>query len=280
MAIRSYRACTPGTRDRSVLDYGDIVRSDPQRGLTSGFTPRRGRNSRGIITSRHRGGGHKRLYRQIDPRRSKRGVPGKIVTVEYDPNRNAYISLAHYGDGDKGYISHPEGIRIGDAILTGPNAPITVGNAPPSTHMPLGTAMHSIEIVPGKGGQSARAAGAPAKPIAKEGQLATSGSPPGEVRSIPQNRPAAVGQAGNVDLNNRALGKAGSERRLGRRPRVRGVVMNPVDHPHGGGEGRAPIGRKKPSTPWGRAAVGRSRRTNRYSDNYILRRRKTSQERE
>nr|QBL07962.1 ribosomal protein L2 [Selaginella moellendorffii] len=277
MAIRLYRACTPGTRNRSVIDYGDIVRpDDPQRGLTSGLTPRRGRNNRGIITSQHRGGGHKRLYRNIDHRRSKRGVPGKIVTVEYDPNRNAYISPVHHGDGDKGYILHPEGIRVGDFITTGPHALTTVGNAPP-THMPLGTVMHGIEVAPGKGGQSARAAGAPAKPIAKEGQLATPRSPPGEVRSIPQNCPAAVGQVGNVDSKNRSSGKAGSKRWPSRRPRVRGVVMNPVDHPHGGGEGRAPIGRKKPLTPWGRAALGRrSRRTKRYSDNFLIRRRKTS----
>nr|YP_009584210.1 ribosomal protein L2 [Selaginella uncinata]YP_009589553.1 ribosomal protein L2 [Selaginella hainanensis]QBL07908.1 ribosomal protein L2 [Selaginella uncinata]QBL76133.1 ribosomal protein L2 [Selaginella hainanensis] len=277
MAIRLYRACTPGTRNRSVLDSGDTVRSDPHRGLTSGFTPRRGRNNRGIVTSRHRGGGHKRPYRHIDPRRSKRGVPGRIITVEYDPNRSAYISPVHHGDGDKGYISHPEGIRVGDAIPTGPGAPTTVGNAPPPTHMPLGTVMHGIEVAPGKGGQSARAAGAPAKPVAKEGQSATSRLPPGEVRSIPQNRPAVVGQAGNVDSKNRASGKAGSKRWPGSRPRVRGVVMNPVDHPHGGGEGRAPVGRKKPLTPWGRAALGRrSRRMDRYSDNYILRRRRTS----
>nr|AKI29346.1 ribosomal protein L2 [Selaginella uncinata] len=277
MAIRLYRACTPGTRNRSVLDFGDIVRSDPHRGLTSGFTPRRGRNNRGIVTSRHRGGGHKRLYRHIDFRRSKRGVPGRIITVEYDPNRSAYISLVHYGDGDKGYILHPEGIRVGDAILTGPGAPTTVGNALPLTHMPLGTVMHGIEVAPGKGGQLARAAGASAKLVAKEGQLATLRLPSGEVRLIPQNCLAVVGQVGNVDFKNRALGKAGSKRWLGSRPRVRGVVMNPVDHPHGGGEGRAPVGRKKPLTPWGRAALGRrSRRMDRYSDNYILRRRRTS----
>nr|QGU93301.1 ribosomal protein L2 [Selaginella stauntoniana] len=275
MAIRLYKACTPGTRNRSVLDSRNTVRPDLRR-LTSGFTSRRGRNSRGIVTSRHRGGGHKRLYRRIDSRRSKRNVSGRVVTVEYDPNRNAYISPVHHEDGDKGYISHPEGIRIGDATSAGPNALATVGNALP-THMPLGTVMHGIEVAPGKGGQLARAAGTPAKPVAKGGQLATSRSPPGEVRSIPQNCPAAAGQVGSVDFRNRTLGKAGSKRWLGSRPRVRGVVMNPVDHPHGGGEGRAPIGRKKPLTPWGRAALGkRSRKMNRYSDNYILHRRRAS----
>nr|YP_009555727.1 ribosomal protein L2 [Selaginella lepidophylla]AZU95844.1 ribosomal protein L2 [Selaginella lepidophylla] len=277
MAIRLRRARSLGTRAKSKFDSVDTVRSGPHRGLTYGLTRAMGRNNRGIITSRHRGGGHKRLYRQIDFRRSKKNVLGRIVTVECDPNRGAYTSLVHYEDGDKGYILHPEGLGVGDAIMTGPEAPITVGNASPLTHVPLGTVIHSIEIAPGKGGQPARAAGASAKLIAKEGRSATLGLPSGEVRLIPQSCLAAVGQVGNVNSNSRVLGKAGSKRWLGVRPRVRGVVMNPVDHPHGGGEGRAPIGRKKPSTPWGRTALGgRSRRMNRYSDNYILRRRKAS----
>nr|YP_009561280.1 ribosomal protein L2 [Selaginella indica]QAR48686.1 ribosomal protein L2 [Selaginella indica] len=273
MVIRLGRARNLVARDQSRLDSIDIVRSGPHRGSTSGFTRRAGRNNRGIITSRHRGGGHKRLYRQTDFRRSKRGVLGKIATVERDPNRGAHISLVHYEDGDKDYILHPEGLSVGDTITTGPDAPITIGNALP-TEMPLGTVIHNIEIVPGKGGQLARAAGTPAKPIAKEGRSATPGLPSGEVRLISQNCLAAVGRVGNANSDSRVWGKAGSKRWLGVRPSVRGVVMNPVDHPHGGGEGRAPVGRKKPSTPWGRAALGgRSRRTDRYSDNFILRRR-------
>nr|YP_010588585.1 ribosomal protein L2 [Isoetes pusilla]WAB47344.1 ribosomal protein L2 [Isoetes pusilla] len=277
MAIRLYRAYTPGTRNRSVLDLEGIVRSNPQKGLTSGFSCKKGRNNRGIITSRHRGGGHKRLYRQIDFRRNKRSISGRIVTIEYDPNRNAYICLVHYGDGEKRYILHPKGIKIGDTVVSGPKAPISIGNTLPLTNMPLGTAVHNVEIAPGKGGQLARAAGAVAKLIAKEGQLATSRLPSGEVRLVSQNCLATIGQVGNVDANNRTLGKAGSKRWLGRRPEVRGIVMNPVDHPHGGGEGRAPIGREKPLTPWGRIALGkRSRKNNKYSDPSILHRRRNS----
>nr|QQP17288.1 ribosomal protein L2 [Selaginella exaltata] len=259
------------------LPFDSANTNKPLRGLTRGFTRRSGRNSRGIITSRHRGGGHKRLYRQIDFQRSKGGgLPGKIVTIERDPNRGAYISLVFYENGDKGYILHPNGLEVGDAITTSPNAPIAIGNALPA-HMPLGTAIHNIEVTPGGGGQLARAAGASAKLIAKEGRLATLVSPSGEVRLIPQGCIAVVGQVGNANRNNRTLDKAGSKRWLGVRPGVRGVVMNPVDHPHGGGEGRAPIGRKTPFTPWGRAAIGRrSRRTKRYSDICILHRRKTS----
>nr|YP_009582624.1 ribosomal protein L2 [Selaginella lyallii]QBL02073.1 ribosomal protein L2 [Selaginella lyallii] len=278
MHLRRARG-TSSLHSQPRFEYGNnnnIVKSSPQRALTSGFNRRAGRNNRGIITGRHRGGGHKRLYRRIDFRRSKKGIPGKIVSVEYDPNRGASISLVHYGDGDKSYILHPEGLGVGDAIMTGPDAPIAAGNALP-THMPLGTIIHGIELTPGRGGQLARAAGASAKLIAKEGQLATIGLPSGEVRLVPQNCLAVVGQVGNLNYNNRILNKAGPKRWLGVRPRVRGVVMNPVDHPHGGGEGRAPIGRKKPSTPWGRTALGgRGRKTNRYSDKYILRRRKTS----
>nr|YP_010588858.1 ribosomal protein L2 [Isoetes nigritiana]YP_010588928.1 ribosomal protein L2 [Isoetes welwitschii]YP_010588998.1 ribosomal protein L2 [Isoetes schweinfurthii]WAB47617.1 ribosomal protein L2 [Isoetes nigritiana]WAB47687.1 ribosomal protein L2 [Isoetes welwitschii]WAB47757.1 ribosomal protein L2 [Isoetes schweinfurthii] len=277
MAIRLYRAYTPGTRNRSVLDLEGIVRSNPQKGLTSGFLCKKGRNNRGIITSRHRGGGHKRLYRQIDFRRNKRSISGRIVTIEYDPNRNAYICLVYYGDGEKRYILHPKGIKIGDTVVSGPKAPISIGNALPLTNMPLGTAVHNVEIAPGKGGQLARAAGAVAKLIAKEGRLATSRLPSGEVRLVSQNCLATIGQVGNVDANNRTLGKAGSKRWLGRRPEVRGIVMNPVDHPHGGGEGRAPIGREKPLTPWGRTALGKiSRKNNKYSDPSILHRRRNS----
>nr|YP_009559543.1 ribosomal protein L2 [Diphasiastrum digitatum]AZU95340.1 ribosomal protein L2 [Diphasiastrum digitatum] len=278
MAIRFYRAYTPGTRNRSVVSGSEeMVRSRPERNLTSGYTCRKGRNNRGIITSRHRGGGHKRLYRQIDFRRSKRGISGRIVTIEYDPNRNAYICLVHYEDGEKRYILHPRGVKIGDTIVSGPKAPISIGNALPLTNMPLGTTIHNIEITTRRGGQLVRAAGTVAKLIAKEGKLAASRLPSGEVRSISRNCLATIGRVSNIDDNNRTLGKAGSKRWLGKRPKVRGVVMNPVDHPHGGGEGRASIGRKKPLTPWGHAALGkRSRKSNKYSDTLILRRRRNS----
>nr|YP_009040985.1 ribosomal protein L2 [Tetraphis pellucida]AIB08459.1 ribosomal protein L2 [Tetraphis pellucida] len=277
MTIRLYKAYTPGTRNRSVLGFEEIIKSKPQKKLTSKQHNKQGRNNRGIITSRYRGGGHKRLYRQIDFRRNKKNISGKIITIEYDPNRNANICLIQYEDGEKRYILHPRGISIGDTIISNNEATILIGNALPLTNMPLGTAIHNIEITPGKGGQLVRTAGAIAKLIAKEGNLATLKLPSGEVRLISQNCLATVGQIGNVDANNRTRGKAGSRRWLGKRPRVRGVVMNPIDHPHGGGEGRAPIGRKKPLTPWGRTALGkRTRKNNKYSNPLILRRRKNS----
>nr|AJB98502.1 ribosomal protein L2 [Helminthostachys zeylanica] len=275
MAIRLYGAYTPGTRNRSVLSFDEIVRSKPQKGLTSGRHSGRGRNNRGIITSRHRGGGHKRPYRRIDFRRNRENVPGKIVTTECDPNRNSYICLVNYMDGGKRYILQPRGVNIGDTIVSGSGAPISSGNALPLTNIPLGTSVHNIELTPGKGGQLVRAAGAVARITAKEGRSATVRLPSGEIRLIPQDCLATIGQVGNVDANNRTSGKAGSKRWLGERPHVRGVAMNPVDHPHGGGEGRAPIGGKKPLTPWGRAALGvRSRKSTRYSNIFILRRRR------
>nr|YP_009158558.1 ribosomal protein L2 [Lepidozamia peroffskyana]AFR59430.1 ribosomal protein L2 [Lepidozamia peroffskyana]BAR93764.1 ribosomal protein L2 [Lepidozamia peroffskyana] len=276
MAIRSYRTYAPSTNNRLISSCNGRVRPNPRKRLTSGqHHCGKGRNSRGIITARHRGGGHKRLYRQIDFRRNEKYTSGKIVTIEYDPNRSAYICLVHYGNGEKNYILHPRGVVIGDTITSGPRAPISMGNAPPLTGVPLGTAIHNIEVTLGKGGQLARAAGAVAELIAKEGRSTTLRLPSGEVRLISENCSATIGQVGNVNVNNRAFGKAGSKRWLGKRPRVRGVVMNPVDHPHGGGEGRTPIGRKKPVTPWGYTALGRkSRKNNRYSDASILRRRK------
>ncbi|RZC57999.1 hypothetical protein C5167_005306 [Papaver somniferum] len=261
----------------------------------------KGRNARGIITARHRGGGHKRLYRKIDFRRNEKDISGRIVTIEYDPNRNAYICLIHYRDGEKRYILHPRGAIIGDTIVSGTKVPISMGNSLPlsepyaleeactvwegvlidrkeestSTDIPLGTAIHNIEITLRNGGQLDRAAGAVAKLIAKEGKSATLKLPSGEVRLISKNCSATVGQVGNVGVNQKSLGRAGSKRWLGKRPVVRGVVMNHVDHPHGGGEGRAPIGRKQPTTPWGYPALGRrSRKRNKYNDSLILHRRK------
>nr|AXP84271.1 ribosomal protein L2 [Gossypium armourianum] len=282
MAIHLYKTSTPGTRNGAVDSQ---VKSNPRNNLIYGqHRCGKGRNARGIITARHRGGGHKRLYRKIDFRRNEKDIYGRIVTIEYDPNRNAYICLIHYGDGEKRYILHPRGAIIGDTIVSGTEVPIKMGNALPllidqkeestSTDMPLGTAIHNIEITLGRGGQLARAAGAVAKLIAKEGKSATLKLPSGEVRLISKNCSATVGQVGNVGVNQKSLGRAGSKCWLGKRPVVRGVVMNPVDHPHGGGEGRAPIGRKKPATPWGYPALGRrSRKRNKYSDNLILRRR-------
>nr|YP_010043255.1 ribosomal protein L2 [Corydalis shensiana]YP_010043273.1 ribosomal protein L2 [Corydalis shensiana]QPC57015.1 ribosomal protein L2 [Corydalis shensiana]QPC57033.1 ribosomal protein L2 [Corydalis shensiana] len=273
MAIHLYKTSPPSTRPGASDSRG---KSNPRKNLISGQRHcGKGRNARGIITARHRGGGHKRLYRTIDFRRNEKDISGRIVTIEYDPNRNAHICLIHYGDGEKRYILHPRGTRIGDTILSGTDVPISLGNALPLTDMPLGTAIHNIEITLGKGGQLARAAGTVAKLIAKEGKSATLRLPSGEVRLISQNCSATVGQVGNIGVRQKSLmRKAGSKRWLGKRPVVRGVVMNPVDHPHGGGEGRAPIGRKHPTTPWGYPALGRrSRKRNKYSDSFILRRR-------
>nr|WRY72285.1 ribosomal protein L2 [Sclerocactus unguispinus] len=271
MAIHLYKTSTPSTRNRAVDNQ---VKSNPRNNLIHGQRRcGKGRNARGIITARHRGGGHKRLYRKIDFRRKEKDVYGRIVTIEYDPNRNAYICLIHYGDGEKKYILHPRGAIIGDTIFSGTKVPIKMGNALPLTNMPLGIAIHNIEITLGEGGQLARAAGTVAKLIAKEGKSATLKLPSGEVRFISKNCSATVGQVGNVGVKHKSLGRAGSKRWLGKRPVVRGVVMNPVDHPHGGGEGRAPIGRKNPTTPWGYPALGRrSRKRNKYSDNLIIRR--------
>nr|YP_010273734.1 50S ribosomal protein L2 [Dinetus racemosus]UKO32142.1 50S ribosomal protein L2 [Dinetus racemosus] len=234
----------------------------------------KGRNARGVITSRHRGGGHKRLYRKIDFRRNQKDIYGRIVTIEYDPNRNAYISLIHYENGEKRYILQPEKALIGDAIVSGTEVAIKTGNTLPLTEIPLGTDIHNIEITLGRGGQLARAAGAGAKLIAKEGKSARLKLPSGEVRLISKNCSATVGKVGNAEVSQKSLARAGARRWLGKRPVVRGVAMNPVDHPHGGGEGKAPIGRKKPTTPWGYPTLGRkTRKRKKYSTKFILERR-------
>nr|YP_009548793.1 ribosomal protein L2 [Cryptogramma acrostichoides]AYW15768.1 ribosomal protein L2 [Cryptogramma acrostichoides] len=276
MAIRPYEAYTPSPRNRTTLHLAKAMVNKPCRKLTHGKTSRNGRNSTGIITSRHRGGAHKRLYRQIDFRRNKLGVAGRIASVEYDPNRNAFICLVNYTDGEKKYILHARGLQVGDVITSGPNTSISVGNALPLTKIPLGTAIHNIELKSGRGGQLVRAAGAVAKIVAKEGRLTTLRLPSSEIRLVPQDCLASVGRVGNIDINNKDLGKAGSKRWLGKRPKVRGSAMNPVDHPHGGGEGRTSIGRKKPSTPWGHVALGKRSRGKKFSNPLILRRRKSS----
>nr|YP_009435886.1 ribosomal protein L2 [Monopsis flava]YP_009435911.1 ribosomal protein L2 [Monopsis flava]ATG25975.1 ribosomal protein L2 [Monopsis flava]ATG26002.1 ribosomal protein L2 [Monopsis flava] len=275
MPIYLYKTSIPSTRNGTVDSQVKSNPRNPRKNLIFGqHLCGKGRNARGIITAGHRGGGHKRLYRQIDFRRNEKNIDGRIVTIEYDPNRNAHICLIHYGDGEKRYILHPRGAIIGDTIVSGTEVPIKMGNALPLTNMPLGTALHNIEITLGKGGQLARAGGAVAKLIANEGKSATVKLPSGEVRLISKNCSATVGQVGNLGVKQKSLGRAGSKRWLGKRPVVRGVVMNAVDHPHGGGEGKAPIGKKRPTTPWGYPALGRrTRKRKKYSDNLIIRRR-------
>lgn len=280
MGIRIYRPYTPGTRERSISDFSEITRSEPEKSLTTSRHRPKGRNNRGVITCRHRGGGHKRLYRIVDFRRDKRNVPAKVAAIEYDPNRNARIALLFYQDGEKRYIIHPAGLAVGATVIAGADAPIEVGNAMPLANIPLGTIVHNVELVPGKGGQIVRAAGTGAQVAAKEGNFVTLKLPSSEVRLIRRECYATIGQVGNGDVRNTSLGKAGRKRHLGRRPEVRGSVMNPVDHPHGGGEGRAPIGRSGPVTPWGKPALGRkTRKKRKLSDALIVRRRRKSSKR-
>lgn len=278
MGIRVYRAYTPGTRGRSVSDFAEITKSEPEKSLVVAKHRKKGRNNRGVITCRHRGGGHKKLYRIIDFKRDKRGIPAKVAAIEYDPNRNARIALLHYQDGEKRYILHPVGLQVGTTIQAGENAPIEVGNALPLKDIPLGTIVHNIELVAGRGGQMARAAGASAQVAAKEGDYVTLKLPSTEVRMVRKECYATIGQVGNTEHRNMSLGKAGRTRHRGRRPTVRGSVMNPVDHPHGGGEGRAPIGRSGPVTPWGKPALGQKTRKKKKPSNALIvrRRRKTS----
>ncbi len=278
MGIRSYRPYTPGTRERVVSDFAEVTRSEPEKSLTRSVHRPKGRNNRGVVTCRHRGGGHKRLYRIIDFYRNKHSIPAKVASIEYDPNRNARIALVHYQDGEKRYILHPAGLEVGATIISGPDAPFEVGNALPLGNMPLGTAVHNVELVPGKGGQIVRAAGASAQVVAKEGNFVTLKLPSTEVRMVRRECYATIGQVGNSDVRNTSLGKAGRKRWKGRRPEVRGSVMNPVDHPHGGGEGRAPIGRPGPVTPWGKPALGMKTRKKRKASNAMIvrRRRRTS----
>ena len=275
MAIRFFKAATPGTRHGSVLDFSEVTTHKPEKSLTSWWSRSKGRNNRGIITSRHRGGGHKRLYREIDFGRTKVNIPAKVTHIEYDPNRNSRIALVNYQDGEKRYILHPVGLQIGDTILTSPEATIAIGNCLPLIKIPLGTEVHNVELHPGSGGQLVRAAGTVAQIVAKEGVWVTLRLPSGEVRLVSQNCWATIGRVGNVDALNITLGKAGRKRWLGRRPHVRGSAMNPVDHPHGGGEGRAPIGRARPVSPWGKPALGsKTRKRKKWSSTLILQRRK------
>nr|YP_010731966.1 ribosomal protein L2 [Kalinella pachyderma]WDY12880.1 ribosomal protein L2 [Kalinella pachyderma] len=275
MGIRLYNPYTPGTRQRSVSDFAELSSSRPEKRLLVNKHRSVGRNNRGIITSRHRGGGHKKLYRQIDFQRNKIGMVAKVASVEYDPNRNARIALLNYPDGDKKYILYPRGLKKSENVVADQDAPISPGNALPLSNMPLGTDLHNIELSPGKGGQLVRAAGSVAQLVAKEGQFVTIRLPSGEIRLLPKGCWATIGQVGNADANNLTIGKAGKTRWLGQRPRVRGVAKNAADHPHGGGEGKSPIGRAQPVTPWGQPTLGRrTRKKKNQTNKYILNRRK------
>ncbi|GCL57342.1 MAG: 50S ribosomal protein L2 [Microcystis novacekii Mn_MB_F_20050700_S1] len=274
MGIRSFRPLTPGTRQAAISDFKEITKTEPEKSLTYHKHSQQGRNNRGVVTSRHRGGGHKRLYRIIDFRRDKRDIPATVAAIEYDPNRNARIALLFYKDGEKRYIIAPAGLGVGDTVIAGENAPFEVGNALPLSRIPLGTEVHNIELVPGRGGQMVRAAGGFAQVVAKEGDYVTIRLPSKEVRMIRRECYATIGKVGNAEARNISLGKAGRTRHRGQRPHVRGSVMNPVDHPHGGGEGRAPIGRSGPMTPWGKPALGRkTRNKKKRSSDLIVRRR-------
>lgn len=280
MGTRSYRPYTPGTRQRTISDFAEVTRSEPEKSLTKSKHRAKGRNNRGVITSRRRGGGHKRLYREIDFRRDKHNIPAKVAAIEYDPNRNARIALLYYQDGEKRYILHPVGLSVGATISSGPDAPIEIGNALPLGKIPLGTTVHNVELTAGKGAQIVRSAGAAAQVVAKEGDYVTLKLPSSEVRMVRRECYATLGQVGNVEARNLSAGKAGKNRWKGRRPKVRGSVMNPVDHPHGGGEGRAPIGRSGPVTPWGKPTLGfKTRKPKKPSNSLIVRRRRKSSKR-
>jgi large subunit ribosomal protein L2 len=272
MPIRKYKPTSPGRRDMSVADFSDLSRKRPERKLTKGLTKSGGRNNAGRVTSFHRGGGHKRRYRRIDFRREKHGVPAKVASIEYDPNRTCRIALLHYADGEKRYIPAPIGLSVGDTVMSGRGAEIQPGNALPLTDIPLGTVIHAVEMKPGKGAQMVRSAGTGAQLMAREGKYATLKLPSSETRLVLSSCMATIGQVGNADHGNISLGKAGRARWLGKRPNVRGVAMNPVDHPHGGGEGRTSGGRH-PVTPWGVPTKGHKTRKNNTTDRYIVRRR-------
>jgi len=278
MPIRQYRPTSPGRRGMSVSTFEEITKTKPEKSLVVKLKKHSGRNNQGKITVRHRGGGAKRAYRLIDFKRNKQNVPAKVAAIEYDPNRSARIALLHYLDGEKRYIIAPLGLKVGDQVMAGPEADIKPGNALPLKNIPTGTTIHNIELTKGRGGQMVRGAGAGAQLMAKEGDYALIRLPSGEQRKVHILCTATIGQVGNVDHENRNLGKAGRARHMGRRPSVRGSVMNPRDHPHGGGEGRAPIG-GQPQTPWGKPALGYKTRRNKKTDQFIVRRRNAGRRR-
>ena len=274
MSIRLYKSYTPGTRNRALSAFSEITKTKPEKSLIRKNHRNKGRNNRGVITIRHRGGGHKKRYRIIDFKRNKYDIEGIVVSIEYDPNRNARIALINYMDGEKKYILHPKNLSIGDSVLSGSGSLLNIGNALPLEEIPLGTSIHNIELIPNRGGQIVRAGGTSAKILAKEGNYVTLRLPSKEIRLIRKECLATIGEVSNNDAFLVQSGKAGRTRWLGKRPTVRGSVMNPCDHPHGGGEGRAPIGRTRPLTPWGKPALGiKTRKRKKLSDAYILRRR-------
>jgi large subunit ribosomal protein L2 len=272
MPIKVYKPTTPGRRNTSVLTYEEITKEEPEKSLIEPLKKHAGRNNRGVITTRHRGGGNKRFYRIIDFRRDKWGIPAKVAAIEYDPNRTAFIALLHYADGEKRYILAPLGLKVGDIVQSGPGAPIRVGNALPLREIPLGTQVHNVELYPGRGGQLVRAAGAVAQVVAKIDNYVHLRLPSGEIRMVHADCMATIGQVGNLDHQNVSIGKAGRKRHMGWRPAVRGSAMTPRDHPHGGGEGKAPRG-MPPKTPWGKPALGKRTRRNKKSDRFIIRQR-------
>ncbi|MGY0694017.1 50S ribosomal protein L2 [Virgibacillus sp. FSP13] len=275
MAIKKFRPTSNGRRNMSVSDFAEITTDKPEKSLLSPIYKRGGRNNQGKLTVRHQGGGHKRQYRIIDFKRDKDGIPGRVATIEYDPNRTANIALIHYVDGEKRYILAPKGLKVGQKIESGENADIKLGNALALKDMPVGTVIHNIELKPGNGGQLARSAGAEAQILGREGKYSLVRLASGEVRLVLSTCRATVGQVGNLEHELIRVGKAGRSRWLGKRPTVRGSVMNPNDHPHGGGEGRAPIGRKSPMSPWGKPTLGyKTRQRNKPTDKFIVRKRK------
>lgn len=274
MAIKKYKPITPGQRGMTVSAFEEITKKTPEKALTVTIKKHAGRNVRGKITVRHRGGGYRHKYRIIDFKRRKDDIPGKVAAIEYDPNRTANIALINYLDGEKRYILAPQNLRVGDVIVSGADADIKIGNALPIKNIPLGTIIHNIELQPGRGGQMVRSAGNSAQLMAKEGDYAQVRLPSGEVRKVRLECRATIGELGNADHENIKIGKAGKKRHMGIRPTVRGSVMNPNDHPHGGGEGRAPIGRSGPVTPWGKPALGyKTRKKKKASDKLIVKKR-------
>jgi len=273
--MKIYRPTTPGRRQMSVVDFSVLTKSKPEKRLTAGLRSRAGRNSQGRITVRHQGGGHKKQYRLVDFKQDKFEVPGKVVSIEYDPNRTSFIALVNYKDGDKRYILAPQNLKVGDAVLTSESALFETGNRLPLSKIPLGTFIHNIELSPNKGGQLARSAGSSVQLLSREGGYANLVLPSSEIRRVQENCLASIGVLSNPEHNLVSIGKAGRSRWMGVRPTVRGSAMNPVDHPHGGGEGRQPIGLKFPKTPWGKHALGvKTRRKKKLSNKFITSRRK------
>jgi large subunit ribosomal protein L2 len=274
MPIKKYKPTTPSRRFMSVLTFEEITTKKPEKSLMTDLRGQAGRNQHGHITVRHRGNRARRQYRIIDFKRNKDGIPARVATIEYDPNRSANIALLHYADGEKRYILAPLGLKVNDTVVSGEGSDIRVGNALPIRAIPLGTMVHNIELIPGKGGQLCRSAGTAGQLMAKEGAYAQIRLPSGEVRMIPMNCKATIGQVGNLDHENVSIGKAGRTRHMGFRPTVRGVVMNPNDHPHGGGEGKSPVGMPSPMSPWGKPTLGyKTRKKKNQSDKFIVKRR-------